>query len=142
MTEDLRPDGAETDLADQLDDLVPSYGYGKVPVVGQGGSAGSIEALQDFFTTMPTQSGLAFVVVIHLAPEHDSMLTDVLQRCTRMRVVKVADTLTLEPNHVYVIPPGKVLQSQDGQLQLQPTPPGRAAHVVVDVFFRTLADSH
>jgi two-component system, chemotaxis family, CheB/CheR fusion protein len=142
MTEELRPDGAETDLADQIDDLVPSYGYGKVPVVGLGGSAGSIEALQEFFKTMPSQSGLAFVVVIHLPPEHDSMLTDVLQRCTRMHVVKVAETLTLEPNHVYVIPPGKVLQWQDGELRLQPTPPGRAGHVVVDVFFRTLADSH
>jgi two-component system, chemotaxis family, CheB/CheR fusion protein len=142
MTEELRPDGAETDLADQIDDIVPSYGYGKVPVVGLGGSAGSIEALQDFFTTMPSQSGLAFVVVIHLSPEHDSMLTDVLQRCTRMRVVKVVDTLKVEPNHVYVIPPGKVLQSRDGELRLQPTPPGRAGHVVVDVFFRTLADSH
>jgi two-component system, chemotaxis family, CheB/CheR fusion protein len=142
MTEELRPDGAETDLADQIDDIVPSYGYGKVPVVGLGGSAGSIEALQDFFNTMPSQSGLAFVVVIHLAPEHDSMLTDVLQRCTRMQVVKVADTLKLEPNHVYVIPPGKVLQSQNGELRLQPTPQGRAGHVVVDVFFRTLADSH
>jgi two-component system, chemotaxis family, CheB/CheR fusion protein len=142
MTEELRPDGAETDLADQIDDLVPSYGYGKVPVVGLGGSAGSIEALQEFFKTMPSQSGLAFVVVIHLPPEHDSMLTDVLQRCTRMHVGKVADTLTLEPNHVYVIPPGKVLQWQDGELRLQPTPRGRAGHVVVDVFFRTLADSH
>jgi two-component system CheB/CheR fusion protein len=142
MTDELRPDGAEMDLADQIDDLVPSYGYAKVPVVGLGGSAGSIEALQAFFETMPAQSGLAFVVVIHLSPDHQSALTEVIQRHTRMQVVKVDGRLHVKPNTVYVIPPGKVLQSQDGELQLTDIPEGRARHVVVDVFFRTLADSH
>jgi two-component system CheB/CheR fusion protein len=142
MSSELRPDGAAQDLADQIDDIVPSHGYGKVPVVGLGGSAGSIEALQQFFTTMPPQSGLAFVVVIHLSPSHDSVLTDVIQRCTRMKVVKVTGTLVMEANTVYVIPPGKVLQLEDGGLKLKDLPDGRARHVVVDIFFRTLADSH
>ncbi|MDB5898652.1 MAG: signal transduction histidine kinase with CheB and CheR [Ramlibacter sp.] len=142
MTEELRADGSEQDLAEQIDNIVPSYGYKKVPVVGLGGSAGSIEALQEFFGTMPAQSGLAFVVVIHLSPDHESVLTDVIQRCTRMRVIKVEDHLQVEPNCVYVIPPGKVLQSEGGQLGLSDIPEGRARHVVVDVFFRTLADSH
>jgi two-component system CheB/CheR fusion protein len=142
MTEKIQADSAEQDLADQMDDIVPSYGFGKVPVVGLGGSAGSIEALQAFFTTMPSQSGLAFVVVIHLSPDHHSVLTELLQRCTRMRVVKVDGTLTVEANTVYVIPPGKLLQSERGELKLENIPEGRARHVAVDIFFRTLADSH
>jgi two-component system CheB/CheR fusion protein len=142
MTSELRPDGAEEDLADQIDNIVPSYGYKKVPVVGLGGSAGSIEALQAFFTTMPPQSGLAFVVVIHLAPDHHSVLTELIQRCTRMKVIKVDGPLKVESNQVYVIPPGKLLQSEDGELTLKEIPEGRAKHVTVDIFFRTLADSH
>jgi two-component system, chemotaxis family, CheB/CheR fusion protein len=142
MTQQAQADSAAQDLAEHMDDIVPSYGYKKVPVVGLGGSAGSIEALQAFFTTMPAQSGLAFVVVIHLSPDHESSLTELLQRCTRMKVVKVENTLTVEPGTVYVIPPGKVLQSVDGELKLAPIPEGRARHVVVDIFFRTLADSH
>jgi two-component system CheB/CheR fusion protein len=142
MTDVLRPDGGEEALADEIDDIVPSYGYRKVPVVGLGGSAGSIEALQTFFATMPPHTGLAFVVVIHLAPDHDSALTEVIQRCTRMRVVQVQDTLTVEADSIYVIPPAKLLQSDDGELKLKDVPEGRIKHVTVDVFFRTLADSH
>jgi two-component system CheB/CheR fusion protein len=142
MTAEIRADDGEQDLADQIDDLVPSYGYKKVPVVGLGGSAGSIEALQAFFTTMPPQSGLAFVVVIHLSPDHESILTELIQRCTRMKVLKVEGTLKVEASTVYVIPPGKVLQSEDGELKLAVIPEGRARHVTVDIFFRTLADSH
>lgn len=142
MTSEMRPDGAEQSLADQIDDIVPSYGYRKVPVVGLGGSAGSIEALQEFFAAMAPHSGLAFVVVIHLATEHQSMLGEVLQRCTRMRVMQVTERLHIEPDSVYVIPPGMLLQSEDGALRLSQIPEGRATHVAVDVFFRTLADSH
>jgi two-component system CheB/CheR fusion protein len=142
MSTEIRPDGGEQDLAELIDDIVPSYGYGKVPVVGLGGSAGSIEALQEFFETMPSQSGLAFAVVIHLSPDHDSALAEVIQRCTRMKVVKVEGELRTKPNTVYVIPPGKLLQSGKGGLQLADIPDGQARHVVVDIFFRTLADSH
>lgn len=142
MTAESRPDGAEQDLAGGIHDSVPDHGQRKVPVVGLGGSAGSIEALQAFFSAMPPYSGLAFVVVIHLASDHDSILSGVLQRSTRMKVVKVEGSLEVAPDTVYVIPPGRTLQSQDGSLVLGQLPPARAAHVVVDLFFRTLADSH
>lgn len=142
MTQEPRANSAPQGLAEHTDDIVPNHGYRKTPVVGLGGSAGSIEALQAFFTTMPEQSGMAFVVVIHLSPDHESMLTELLQRCTRMKVVKVENTLTVQPGTVYVIPPGRLLQSQDGELKLAPIPDGRARHVVIDIFFRTLADSH
>jgi two-component system CheB/CheR fusion protein len=142
MSTEIRPDGAEQDLAELIDDIVPSYGYEKVPVVALGGSAGSIEALQEFFEVMPSQSGLAFAVVIHLSPDHDSALAEVIQRCTRMKVRKVEAELVLEPNTVYVIPPGRLLQSEQGRLRLKEIPDGHGRHVVVDIFFRTLADSH
>jgi two-component system, chemotaxis family, CheB/CheR fusion protein len=143
MTTDTSTEGAAArELADQIDDLVPSYGYRMVPVVGLGGSAGSIEALQAFFSTMPTKSGLAFVVVIHLSPDHESILTDLLQRCTRMKVVKVQGEVVIAADTVYVIPPGRMLQSSEGQLRLAPLDQNRVKHIVVDVFFRTLADSH
>jgi two-component system, chemotaxis family, CheB/CheR fusion protein len=142
MTAELRPDGAEQDLADQIDNIVPSHGYHKVPIVGLGGSAGSIEALQAFFTTMPSRTGLAFVVVIHLSSEHQSVLNEVVQRCTRMNVVKVEGPVRVEPDTVYVIPPGRALQADNGRLSLGDLPDGRSRHVVVDIFFRTLADTH
>ncbi|TWO71615.1 PAS domain S-box protein [Caenimonas sedimenti] len=142
MTEHLRPDGAEQDLAEEIDNIVPSHGYNKIPVVGLGGSAGSIEALQEFFRVMPAGSGLAFVVVIHLSPDHDSSLTELLQRCTPMRVVQANEQISVEPGTVYVIPPGKLIQSANGHLKLSAIGEERARHVTVDVFFRTLADSH
>lgn len=143
MTSALRPDGGEQELSDQIDDIVPSHGCRKVPVVGLGGSAGSIEALQQFFGAMPLQSGLAFVVVVvQRPPDHDILLTDVIQRRTRLKVVEVPQTLVLDANTVYVIPPGKVLQLQDGELRLADGPEGRAHPSVVDILFRTLADSH
>lgn len=142
MTTDMRRDSAEEDLAEEMDDAIPSHGYSKVPVVGLGGSAGSIEALQAFFGSLPPSTGLAYVVVIHLAADHDSILADVVQRSTRMPVVKVDGGLKLAADTVYVIPPGRTLQTQNGRLRLGDIPDGRARHVVVDIFFRTLADSH
>lgn len=142
MTAELRPDGAEQDFAEHVGNIVPSHGYRKTPVVALGGSAGGIEALQQFLSTMPARSGLAFLVVIHLPSDHDSVLTDVLQRCTRMRVEKVEGELQVQPDNVYVLPPGRPLQSEGGRLVLGKVPAGLARHVVVDICFRTLADSH
>jgi len=142
MTTEVRPDSGEQELADQIDNIIPSYGYRKVPLVGLGGSAGSIEALQAFFGAMPPRSGLAFVVVIHLAPDHESALAEVIQCCTRMNVVQVHERLVVQPDTVYVIPPARVLQAEGAELKLTDLPEGRARHVVIDVLFRTLADSH
>jgi two-component system, chemotaxis family, CheB/CheR fusion protein len=77
-------------------------------IVGLGGSAGSIGALRTFFSRMPSDSGLSFVVVIHLLPEHESALAALLQKVTRMPVLKVSGKVKVEANCVYVIPPGKL----------------------------------
>ena len=76
-------------------------------VVGLGGSAGSIRALQTFFSRMPGDSGLAFAVVLHLSPQYESSLAALLQKSTPMLVTKVSEAVNIEANCVYVIPPGK-----------------------------------
>jgi two-component system CheB/CheR fusion protein len=142
MNDALRPDRAEEELSHEIDDMVPTRGYREIPVVGIGGSAGSIEALQSFFGTMPAGSGLAFVVVTHLAQDYESMLPDILRRDTRMPVHRAEDGMAIEPGHVYVIPSGKLLECADGKLRLQDPPEARSRHVTVDIFFRSLADTH
>ena len=138
----LPPDHAEEGLAEQLDNVVPTHGYQRLPMVGLGGSAGSIQALQAFFEAMPPDSGLAFAVIIHLSNERESLLAELLQRSTAMRVVQVRDSEKVAPDTVYVIPPGKALQTMDGNLQLADMVVERGRHVAVDMFFRTLADTH
>lgn len=117
----------------------PKTGF---PVVGLGASAGGLQALKRFFEGMPAESGMSFVVIMHLSPEHESHAAAILQTTTRMSVTQVNAQVKVEPNHVYVIPPTKHLAMEDGHIRLsEPTrPTGR--HVAVDLFFRTLADTH
>ena len=138
----ISPDFVEEALGENLDDAVPTRGYRLTPIVGLGGSAGGIQALSEFFQAMPADSGLVFVVVLHLPPERESSLAELLQRVTPMPVVPAEDGVKVEANHVYVIPPGKHLVSTDGHLRLTPLQPARARGVAVDIFFRTLADTH
>ncbi|MBA3773063.1 MAG: PAS domain S-box protein [Ramlibacter sp.] len=139
----MTPDHAGA-AADFMDDVVPASGYDTMPMVGLGGSAGAIPSLQKFFQAMPADSGLAFVVVVHLVvPEHESELASILQRCTSMPVIQAGQSQCVQPNSVYVIPPGKAIRAVNGCLGLADdplSPPGR--HVAVDLFFRTLADTH
>ena len=136
------PDHAEEDAAPTLDDVTPGRGYDMLPMVGLGGSAGSIPALQAFFAAMSPDSGMAFVVVLHLAADRGSALDVVLQRSTAMPVRQVTDWAAVEANHVYVIPPGKVIQSANGRLHCVDLKPESGRRVAVDLFFRTLADTH
>ena len=110
-------------------------------VVALGGSAGSIGALQKFFQRMPADSGLAFIVVVHLSPAHESSLSDVLQRVTSMPVAPVHGGETVQANHVYVIPPGKHLTLVDARLRLSELPPMTGRRVSIDLLLRTLAES-
>jgi two-component system CheB/CheR fusion protein len=142
MTETISG-GAEEALTDLTDNAVPSRGYQMPPLVGLGGSAGAIPALQRFFEALPPDSGQGFVVVMHLAPEHESTLPEVLQRSTAMPVVQVAGGERVEPNKVYVIPPRKAIKAIDGHLELADDAlTSRGHHVAVDLFFRTLADTY
>jgi len=86
-------------------------------VVGIGASAGGLAALRTFFEHVPANSGLAWVVVVHLNPEHESHLADLLQTHIGMPVEQVSNVVALEPDHVYVIPPGANLTSVDTHLR-------------------------
>ena len=139
---EITPDIIEQDSGDTIDDVIPSHGFGMTPVVGLGGSAGGLAALQGFFGAMPPKSGMAFVVILHLSPEHHSILAELLQRTTTMEVRQVQGRVKVEPNCVYVIPPAKHLSVADGYLSLTNISQRSGKHVAVDLFFRTLADTH
>ncbi|MES2465526.1 MAG: chemotaxis protein CheB, partial [Armatimonadota bacterium] len=114
-------------------------------IVGLGGSAGSIPALEAFFQNVPPGdevNGSAYVVVLHLSPSHESNLADLLSRSTTMPVRQVTDPVKVERNHVYVIPPGRQLEMTDGSLHLRDLEPEEGVRVAVDNFFRSLADAH
>lgn len=113
-----------------------------LPVVGIGASAGGLAAIRDFFQHMPDDSGLAFVVVVHLSPEHESHLADLLQPYTTMPVEQVNKTLAMEANRIYVIPPGANLSAIDTHLRLTDLEELRRQRAPIDHFFRTLSESH
>ncbi|MDT3719075.1 CheR family methyltransferase [Pseudomonas oryzihabitans] len=112
------------------------------PVVGIGASAGGIQALLHFFEALPADCGMAFVVVMHLSSEHQSSLDEILQRVTRLPVQQVTQPVSIQAEHVYVIPPGSDLTMNDGYLRLAPAERPQGDHVAVDLFFRALADVH
>jgi two-component system CheB/CheR fusion protein len=108
------------------------------PVVGIGASAGGLEAFSQLFTTMPHDTGMAFVLIQHLDPAHKSLLSELLSKTTLMRVTEVVDGVSIEPNHVYVIPANASLRLAKGGLHLSPRSPS-VAHFTIDEFFRSLA---
>jgi two-component system, chemotaxis family, CheB/CheR fusion protein len=111
-------------------------------VVGVGASAGGLDALRALFSHMPDAPGLAFVVVVHLSPEHESHLVELLQPCTAMRVSQVTATTPIEPNHIYVIPPNANLDAIDTHLRLSELEMRRVQRAPIDHFLRTLAATH
>ncbi|HVF70494.1 MAG TPA: PAS domain S-box protein [Chthoniobacterales bacterium] len=111
-------------------------------VVGIGASAGGIAPLQQFFEGMKADSGLAFVVVMHLSPDFESQLAAVLQQKTTMPVVQVTEAVKVLPDHVYVIPPNHQLTFEDSMLRLLPPQQAQGRRVTIDLFFRTLAHAY
>jgi two-component system, chemotaxis family, CheB/CheR fusion protein len=110
-------------------------------VVGIGASAGGLDALRSLFSTMTDTPGFACVVVVHLSPEHESHLVELLQPYTRMPVSQVTETTALQPNHVYVIPPNANLNSIDTHLRLSELEVRRGERAPIDHFLRTLAQT-
>ena len=109
-------------------------------IVGIGASAGGLEAFEEFFTQMPSNSGLAFVVVPHQSPSHTSLLPGLLQKCTTMRVLEVTDGLVVKPNTVYLALAGKNLALLNGTLYLMEPPSQDRLSLPIDYFFRSLAE--
>src|SRR5213592_1714215 len=111
-------------------------------VVGVGASAGGLEAFEQLLRALPDDTGLAFVLVQHLAPKHESMLSELLAKATRMPVVEVTQGMQVQANHVYVIPPNADMSISDGMLHLSPLSPDRGLRMPIDFFLRSLADSY
>ncbi|PIU20480.1 MAG: chemotaxis protein CheR, partial [Elusimicrobia bacterium CG08_land_8_20_14_0_20_59_10] len=111
------------------------------PIVGIGASAGGLAAFEAFFSGMPAEAdpGMAFVLVQHLAPDHKSILTELVRRYTRMEVFEVTDGMTVRPNCAYIIPPNCDMALLNGALQLMPPAAPRGQRLPIDFFFRSLA---
>jgi len=110
------------------------------PIVGIGASAGGLEALELFFQNVPKNSGIAYVVIQHLDPNHVGIMPELLQRITEMKVVQVTDHLQILPNYVYVIPPNKTMSILNGYLHLFEPIELRGLRLPIDYFFRSLAE--
>ena len=113
-------------------------------VVGIGASAGGLRALEEFFENMPTDSGAAFVVIQHLSPDFKSLMKELLERRTRMAIYRVTEGMELEPNSVYLIPPGKNLVVENQKLHLleQEERNRHGLNFPIDIFFESLAKNY
>jgi two-component system CheB/CheR fusion protein len=109
-------------------------------VAGIGASAGGLDAFKKFFAAMPPDSGVAFVLVPHLDPAHESLMVELLARHTPMPVVEAANDLPVEANRVYIIPPNKYMTIHGGVLRLTGPVEGRTSQTSIDLFLRSLAD--
>ncbi|MDP2903728.1 MAG: chemotaxis protein CheB [Methylovulum sp.] len=117
----------------------------RFPIVGIGASAGGLAAFGAFFSGMPrnTNPDMAFVLVQHLAPDHKSLLTEIIQRYTPMPVFEVEDGMIVQPNCIYIIPPNRNMAFQGGTLQLLDISRTDKQRLPIDFFFRSLAqDQH
>ena len=110
------------------------------PIVGIGASAGGLEALEQFLSNVPENSGMAFVVIQHLDPTHKGMLPELLQRITKMKVCQVNDRMVVKPDCVYVIPPNKTMSILKGMLRLSEPIEARGLRLPIDYFLRALAE--
>ena len=110
------------------------------PIIGVGTSAGGLDALERFFSKVPATCGYAFVVVQHLDPTQKELLVELLQRCTPLPVVEITDELTVERDHIYVIPPNCDISIDHGMLQILDPQVRRGLRLPIDGFLRRLAE--
>lgn len=110
-------------------------------IVAIGASAGGLEALEKLFDGLSANSGATFVVIQHLSPDHKSMMANLLSRHTQMPVVMVEQDMPIEPNRVYLIPPGSIMHMGQGKLNLTPKNP-RTLTLPIDVFFKSMAEHY
>jgi two-component system CheB/CheR fusion protein len=129
-------------MSDQGGKAQPRPRFGAPPfIVGLGASAGGIEALREFFSHVEADSGAAYVVILHLSPDHDSQLAEVLQNSAAIPVTQVKEHVAIEANHVYVVPPNKVLSVDRQSIAVSDITRPEQRRAPVDLFFRSLADA-
>ena len=111
-----------------------------ITIAGIGASAGGLEATTQLLQSLPAHSGIAIVIVQHLAPDHESSLPELLAPHTRMPVVQVSNGTRIERDHIYVIPPNVQMVITGGALELSPRPADRTQYTPIDTFFASLAN--
>src|SRR5439155_17232139 len=126
-TDDLAPDPA------------PSEGL-PFPVVGVGASAGGFEAVMNLLKHLPVNTGMAFVVVLHLDPRHKSKLSELVARATTMPVREIKNDMPVEPNEVYVLPANLDVIIERKRLKLVRRPDSERLHLPIDHFFTSLSE--
>ncbi len=110
------------------------------PIVGIGASAGGLEALEIFFTHMPPDKNIAFVIIQHLSPKHKSIMGELLSKCTQMEVLDLEDGMKIEPNRIYLNPPDKNVVIINGTLQLMDPVRTGGINLPIDCFFRSMSE--
>ncbi|MEM9103121.1 MAG: chemotaxis protein CheB [Pseudomonadota bacterium] len=108
--------------------------------VGIGASAGGLEALQEFFSHLSSETGAAFIVIQHLSPDFKSMMPELLSKHTSMPIYQVVDGMSLEPDCIYLMPPRKNMLIGEGKLLLSDQMPDAQLHMPIDIFLRSLAE--
>ncbi len=112
------------------------------PIVAIGASAGGLEAITQLLQHLPADTGMAFVYVQHLSPDHKSILTALLAKATLMKVQEVQNGMQMVPNNLYIIPPDKEMSVEDGHINLTPRPKERVISLPINAFFCSLAENH
>jgi len=112
------------------------------PVVGIGASAGGLDAVKDFLQALPPKSGMAYVFIQHLSPNHISILPEILQKFAPFPVHQITDNIHLEPDNLYIIPSNKVVTTTDGVLKLDPLDKNHKKSNTIDLFFSSLGVIH
>jgi two-component system, chemotaxis family, CheB/CheR fusion protein len=142
MPSSTRPSPAVLDGHDGAAARGPPGAQDGFAVVGIGASAGGLEACRKLLSSLPPQSGMAFILIQHLDPKHESMMVDLLSAHTTMAVLQAADGMRIQSDHFYIIPPGTYLSVRGGILRLSEPEARHGARLPVDFLFRSLADSY
>ncbi len=110
------------------------------PIIGIGGSAGSFKAIEKFFTHVPADTGMAFILILHLDPKHQGQISSVIQNYTALEVKEATDGMLVEPDNIYVIPPNKDMGIHNRKLLLMPPAKVKGSRLPIDYFFQSLAE--
>ncbi|MDB5228934.1 MAG: signal transduction histidine kinase with CheB and CheR [Bacteroidota bacterium] len=121
---------------------IPEVSVQDFPVVGIGASAGGLDAFKRFLQEIPEKSGMAYVIVQHLNPAHESILPELLTRVTKIPVHVIENDINLAPDNIYIIPENKILTASDGVLKLNSNDPANKKNMSIDIFFKSLAEVH
>lgn len=141
-TKKTRADGSRNPVSDPAPNSL-TLSSNQFPVVGIGASAGGLDAFKRLLKAIPENSGMAFVLVQHLDPKHESMLPELLQKITKIPVLEITDDIKVLPDHIYIIPSNKMMIANDGVLLLSPRPANKnERNLPVDLFFSSLAEVH